>query len=317
MNNPGQNRLLTQTVDALADLDAWNIFKLSSRDGKCARSVAFTKGQRPSGEALAEIVSLARSILFPGYYGKSMVNQHTLKFQIGVNVEQFHKLLSGQILAGLSFCDADQEEPETDCYQQNFVLRERSEELSLRLTSKLPDIREVLLTDVVAAYNGDPAAKSFSEIISCYPVIKTLVNYRIAHELFLMDVPLIPRMLTEIAHSETGIDIHPGAAIGPYFTIDHGTGVVIGETCTIGTGVKLYQGVTLGAKSFPLDADGNPIKGIPRHPHLGDNVVVYANATVLGNIHIGDGCIIGANTWVMEDMAPNTRKYKKSNNKSF
>ena len=138
-----------------------------------------------------------------------------------------------------------------------------------------------------------------------------MTNYRIAHELHEMQVPLIPRMMTEMAHSETGIDIHPGAQIGEYFTIDHGTGVVIGATCIIGKHVKLYQGVTLGAKSFPLDKDGKPIKGIPRHPILEDNVVVYSNATVLGRITIGKSCVIGANTWVMEDMRPKTKKYKK------
>ena len=138
-----------------------------------------------------------------------------------------------------------------------------------------------------AAYNGDPAAESSAEIISCYPVIKALTNYRIAHELVILNVPLIPRMMTEMAHSETGIDIHPAATIGNYFTIDHGSGVVIGATCIIGNNVKLYQGVTLGAKSFPLDENGNPIKGIPRHPIIEDNVVVYANATILGRITIG------------------------------
>ena len=162
----------------------------------------------------------------------------------------------------------------------------------------------------MAAFNGDPAAKSTAEIISCYPVIKTLTNYRIAHELFKMEVPLIPRMLTEMAHSETGIDIHPGATIGEYFTIDHGTGVVIGETCVIGNNVKLYQGVTLGAKSFPLDDEGNPIKGIPRHPIIENNVVIYANATVLGRITIGDHCIVGANTWVLQDMKPGEAVYR-------
>ena len=126
-----------------------------------------------------------------------------------------------------------------------------------------------------------------------------------------MGVPLIPRMMTEMAHSETGIDIHPGATIGEYFTIDHGTGVVIGETCRIGRNVKLYQGVTLGAKSFPLDKDGNPIKGIPRHPIIGDNVIIYANATILGRITIGSGCVVGANVWVTRDMKPNSRKYKQ------
>jgi serine O-acetyltransferase len=168
----------------------------------------------------------------------------------------------------------------------------------------LPELRKTLATDVVAAYNGDPAAKSYGEIISCYPVIKVLTNHRIAHKLLKLEVPLIPRILSEMAHSETGIDIHPGAQIGKYFTIDHGTGVVIGETCIIGNNVKLYQGVTLGAKSFPLDEDGNPIKGIARHPILEDNVIVYSNATILGRIRIGKGAIIGGNIWVTEDVNP-------------
>ena len=188
----------------------------------------------------------------------------------------------------------------------------KSKEIAYKLIEKLPDIRHTLGTDVTAAYNGDPAAKSYTEILSCYPVIKTLTNYRIAHELFKLGVPLIPRMMTEMAHSETGIDIHPGATIGNYFTIDHGTGVVIGETCIIGNNVKIYQGVTLGAKSFPLDEHGNPIKGIPRHPVIEDNVVIYANATVLGRITIGKDCVVGANTWVLEDMAPQTHKYNKA-----
>ena len=180
------------------------------------------------------------------------------------------------------------------------------------MIERLPKIRKILGTDVIAAYNGDPAADNCSEIISCYPVIKALTNYRLAHELVLLDVPLIPRIITEMAHSETGIDIHPSAQIGSHFTIDHGTGVVIGATCIIGKNVKLYQGVTLGAKSFPLDDKGNPIKGIPRHPILEDDVIVYSNATILGRITIGRGCIVGANIWVTEDMKPETRKYKKS-----
>ena len=179
------------------------------------------------------------------------------------------------------------------------------------MITRLPHIRKVLATDVEAAYNGDPAAESFSEIISCYPVIKALTNYRIAHELVKLGVPLIPRIMTEMAHSETGIDIHPGAQIGHHFTIDHGTGVVIGATCIIGNYVKLYQGVTLGAKSFPLDSDGNPIKGIPRHPIIGDNVVIYANATLLGRINVGSGCVVGANVWLTEDMEEGTIKVKK------
>lgn len=172
---------------------------------------------------------------------------------------------------------------------------------------RLDDISRSLQTDVEAAYNGDPAAKSRDEIICCYPVIKALVNYRVAHELLTMGVELIPRILTEMAHSETGIDIHPGAQIGDYFTIDHGTGVVIGETCIIGRNVKLYQGVTLGAKSFPLDKHGNPIKGIPRHPILEDDVIVYSNSTILGRITVGKGAIIGGNVWITQDVAPGAR----------
>ena len=160
---------------------------------------------------------------------------------------------------------------------------------------------------MVAAYNGDPAAKSYGEVIFCYPAIRAISNYRIAHALLRLDVPLIPRIITEMAHSETGIDIHPGATIGNYFTIDHGTGVVIGETAVIGHNVKLYQGVTLGAKSFPLDADGNPIKGIDRHPKIGNNVIIYANSTILGNIRVGDGAVIGGNIWVDKDVPPGAK----------
>ena len=177
-----------------------------------------------------------------------------------------------------------------------------ADDITEQFVEKLSKLREILTTDVIAAFNGDPAAKNHGEIISCYPVIKALTNYRVAHELLKLGVPLIPRMLTEMAHSETGIDIHPGAEIGESFTIDHGTGVVIGETCIIGKGVKLYQGVTLGARSFPLDEAGNPIKGIARHPILEDNVVVYSNATILGRITIGKGAVIGGNIWVTKDV---------------
>ncbi|MDD4760400.1 MAG: serine acetyltransferase, partial [Bacteroidaceae bacterium] len=185
--------------------------------------------------------------------------------------------------------------------------RSRAEDISGHIVSILPELRSVLETDVTAAYDGDPAATDKSEVISCYPVIKALINYRVAHELYKLQVPLIPRIMTEMAHSETGIDIHPGAEIGNYFTIDHGTGVVIGATCIIGNRVKLYQGVTLGAKSFPLDEKGNPIKGIPRHPVIEDDVIIYANATILGRITIGKGATIGGNIWVTEDVPAEAR----------
>lgn len=261
----------------------------------------------PSGEALSEIVQLARTIIFPGYYGQSSINRNTLPYHIGVSVERLHKRLCDQVLAGLCFADESEEGMQT-----REERRERAKAITNDIVARLPHLRKLLATDVEAAYNGDPAAVNFGEIISCYPVIKALVNYRLAHELHLLDVPLIPRMITELAHSETGIDIHPGAAIGHHFTIDHGTGVVIGATCIIGNNVKLYQGVTLGALSFPLDASGNPIKGIPRHPILEDNVIVYSNATILGRITVGKNSVIGASVWVTENVKPNSKLYKGS-----
>ena len=285
---------LTETIDRLADPQSLQGLFHQHRDGN----------PLPSSKRLEEIINLSRSILFPGYFGKSQVNIDTIQYQIGVNVEKLHRLLSEQILAGLCFsCGETKNIHCNEC-------KAEAERITTQLIAKFPELRRILGTDVTAAFNGDPAAKSTAEIISCYPVIKTLTNYRIAHELFVMGVPLIPRMMMEMAHSETGIDIHPGATIGSYFTIDHGTGVVIGETCVIGNNVKLYQGVTLGAKSFPLDEEGNPIKGIPRHPIIEDNVVIYANATVLGRITIGDHCVVGANTWVLQDMKPGEAIYK-------
>lgn len=259
----------------------------------------------PSGKVLHEIIELCRAILFPGFYGKSTVNHHTITYHIGVNIERMYNLLTEQIHAGLCF-DAKET---GDCACD--TKREKAIDLAGQFISRLPALREVLATDVEAAYNGDPAAESYGEIISCYPIIKALSNYRIAHELLLLGVPLIPRIITEMAHSETGIDIHPAARIGHHFTIDHGTGVVIGATCIIGNHVKLYQGVTLGAKSFPLDDDGHPIKGIPRHPILEDDVIVYSNATILGRITVGRGATVGGNIWVTEDVPAGTRLVQK------
>ena len=259
----------------------------------------------PSNDALNEIVQLARGILFPGYFGQSKVTQDTMKYHIGVALERFSRLLKKQVIAGLCFGIEDDEEISIE------EIRQKAKEITAEVVSRMPKIRAILATDVEAAFNGDPAATCFGEIISCYPVIRTLTNYRLAHELHVLGVPLIPRMISELAHSETGIDIHPAAEIGHHFTIDHGTGVVIGATCIIGNNVKLYQGVTLGALSFPLDEDGNPIKGIPRHPILRDDVIVYSNATVLGRITIGKGSVIGANEWVTTDVEPGGRKVRK------
>ena len=273
--------IITKAVDHLADINT--LSRLFDKDTRVFRM--------PSEHILAEVVSIARDIIFPYHYGETPVYSDTLKYYIGVRVDRLSRLIKEQIQISLEY-------EEDKCMNA----RIRAEEKTAKFVETLPELRRILTTDVVAAFNGDPAAKSNGEIIACYPVIKALTNYRIAHQLLMLGVPLIPRMLTEMAHSETGIDIHPGAQIGESFTIDHGTGVVIGETCVIGRNVKLYQGVTLGAKSFPLDENGNPIKGIPRHPILEDDVVIYSNATILGRITIGKGAVVGGNIWITHDV---------------
>ena len=270
---------LTETIEELSSAESLKGLFHQHRDGN----------PLPSGKALEEIISLSRSILFPGYFGNSSVNISTIKYHIGVRVEKLYEMLSEQILAGLCFANDCETETQAELQHQ----RAKAGVIAAKAIMEFPRLRKILATDVEAAYEGDPAAMSHGEIISCYPVIKAITNYRIAHVLHELGVPLIPRMMTELAHSETGIDINPEATIGKHFTIDHGTGV------------------TLGAKSFPLDKDGNPIKGIPRHPILENDVIVYANATILGRITIGEGCVVGANVWVTKDMKPKTKKYKK------
>jgi serine O-acetyltransferase len=282
--------MLTQAIDELSDSSSYKGLFHQHTDGN----------PLPSSQALQEIVELSRAILFPGFYGNSTVNRHTVTYHIGVNVERLYELLVEQVLAGLCFTDG-----ENCCYSQH--QRDEACGIATQFISALPELRRTLSTDVEAAYNGDPAAHSYGEVIFCYPSIRAICNYRLAHQLHLSGVPLIPRIITEMAHSETGIDIHPGAVIGSHFAIDHGTGVVIGETCIIGNNVKIYQGVTLGAKNFPLDEEGKPIKGIPRHPILEDDVIVYSNATILGRITIGKGATVGGNIWVTNDVPPGGR----------
>jgi serine O-acetyltransferase len=255
----------------------------------------------PSIEKMSQAVGLIREILFPGYFGRTSLRTDTTRHYIGVYIDELFEVLSEQILAGLCFT----------CENPEMVdMQERSkfaQGLASDFISFLPEIRRLLVTDVEAAYLGDPAANSRSEVIYCYPTIRAIINHRVGHQLLKLGVPLIPRIISEMGHSETGIDIHPGAQIGESFTIDHGTGVVIGSTCIIGNNVKLYQGVTLGAKSFPLDAEGNPIKGIPRHPIVEDNVIIYAQATILGRIRIGANSVIGGNVWVTSSLPPNSK----------
>ncbi len=220
---------------------------------------------------------------------------------MGVYLDELYELLSEEILAGMCFECTDNSANKVEKHSQE------AKKIALDFIEFLPEIRQKLVADVEATYLGDPAARNFGEVIFCYPAIRAITNHRVAHQLLKLKVPLIPRFISEMAHSETGIDIHPKAQIGEGFTIDHGTGVVIGSTCIIGNKVKLYQGVTLGAKSFPLDEDGNPIKGIPRHPIVEDNVVIYAGATILGRITVGKNSIIGGNVWVTRNVPENSR----------
>lgn len=260
----------------------------------------------PLTDRLVEIVGLCRSLLFPGYYGRGIVNAGSLKFRIGVDVEELYCKLTKQIAAGLAYSRYSQ-------YESKDALWSDAEKRAKDFVESLPEIRNVLAQDVLAHYRNDPAAHNQGEVIMCYPGLKAISSYRVAHRLVELDVPLIPRIITEMAHSETGIDINPEARIGEGFAIDHGTGVVIGATCIIGRHVTLYQGVTLGAKNFPQNEDGSLVKGIERHPILGDNVIVYANATILGRVTIGKGSIIGGNLWVVHDVPENTKLFYSEN----
>jgi len=250
----------------------------------------------PSVKRLSEIVETIRIIVFPGYFGDIITNSNSLKHYIAINLEKLELQLIDQIHKGICFND------ERDCVQST----EQAQQLALTFIDRLPEIKRLISTDVKATFDADPAARSYGEVIFCYPAIRTLLNHRIAHELLKLEIPILPRIISELAHSETGIDIHPGAQIGEYFSIDHGTGVVIGETCVIGNHVLIYQGVTLGAKRFTFDENGIPLN-IPRHPIIEDNVVIYANANVLGRITIGSNSIIGGNVWVTSNVPPNSK----------
>jgi serine O-acetyltransferase len=251
----------------------------------------------PSSICLNEVIEAIRSIVFPGYFGSSSVNDDSLMYHTGIGVEKIYNLLSQQIFDALFFQSGNIDMVQT---------REKAHNLTNIFLNKLPVIKHLLSTDVKAIFDSDPAAKSYGEVIFCYPAIKAIANYRIAHELFILNIPLIPRIISELAHSETGIEIHPGAKIGEYFSIDHGTGIVIGGTAIIGNHVMLYQGVTLGAKNFTLDNEGHPID-IPRHPILEDNVTVYSNSSILGRVTIGHGTIIGGNIWLAHSVPPYSR----------
>ena len=266
-----------------------------------SRSPSDARQLLPSRDAVVGIVEGLRSALFPGYFGDRELDDDSLRFHIGATLDRVRRELQEQIRRGL--CFVCQEPDPWRCPQ----CETHATTVAHVFLARLPEVRRLLGTDVQAAYNGDPAATSPEETVLCYPGILAITNYRLAHELSQLDVLLVPRMMTEYAHSITGIDIHPGTKIGEHFFIDHGTGVVIGETAVIGNRVRIYQGVTLGAKSLPLDEHGHPIKGNPRHPIVEDDVTIYSGATILGRITIGAGSIIGGNVWLTHNVPPNSR----------
>ena len=250
----------------------------------------------PEIDKVKRIVSLSKTIFFTDYFFKRQPEEQIRQYYIGVNMEELFSLLKEQIARSMLF-NSDEDEA---------VIPQRAVEFALHYIDRMPDVKRLLYSDVEAMFDNDPAATNYGEVIFCYPVVNAMTHYRIAHELHKLGIPVLPRIITELAHSKTGIDIHPGATIGDHFSIDHGTGVVIGETAIIGSHVTLYQGVTLGAKSFKYDADGNMIN-CPRHPILEDNVTVYSNSSILGRITIGHDSVGGGNIWLSHSIPPHSK----------
>lgn len=251
----------------------------------------------PSREALAGIVDKLKAVLFPMRLGPPDLRQESEDFFVAHHLDAALHALLEQATLELRYSRRHSAPDDADLHADALAATHR-------FAQSLPEIRRLLDSDVLAAYEGDPAARSVDEVLLCYPGVLAMVHHRLAHQLYVLGLPLLARIIAELAHGETGIDIHPGAQIGSGFFIDHGTGVVIGETAVIGQRVRIYQAVTLGARSFPTDANGHPHKGLPRHPVLEDDVVIYAGATILGRITVGCGAVIGGNVWVTEDVPP-------------
>jgi serine O-acetyltransferase len=267
-------------------------------DEECYNHVDFEP--IPSKDAVVNIINKFLEIVFPGFFSNEKLDPVNLRFNMGQCVTQFFSMLSEQVTNSVRH----------DCFRYELSCQECNEkghEIALKVLENVPLIRKILATDVRGAFDGDPAAKSYDEIIFSYPGIYAITVYRMAHELYHLNVPLLPRIMTEYAHSKTGIDIHPGAHINESFVIDHGTGVVIGETTDIGKNVRIYQGVTLGALSLPKDA-GKQLRGKKRHPTIEDDVIIYSGATILGgDTIIGARSVIGGNVWITESVPPDTR----------
>ncbi len=244
----------------------------------------------PSRGRIVQMLHRIRQVLFPGYFGRKALTEETVGYHLGNLLLRLGEDLTAQIESCLRYAGGLKGHADCD---------DAAADIARKFLRRIPAVRQMLVLDAQAAYDGDPAAKSIDEVIYCYPGFLAITVYRVAHELLVLGVPLMPRIMTEHAHSVTGVDIHPGAVIGKSFFIDHGTGVVVGETTRIGDNVKIYQGVTLGAMSFPKDERGRVIKGLQRHPTIEDNVTIYANATILGGgTVIGKGVTVGANTFM-------------------
>ena len=259
----------------------------------------------PKYEEIVAVVHDLMEVLYPGYRRREGLHRGNIGFYVGDLVDRLHDRLTQQIGRALRH-EAYRDGASDPCdHAEDYEALGQAK--TLLFLDRLPELREILATDVQAAFDGDPACKNTDEVIFCYPGLEAVTIQRLAHLLYELEIPFIPRMMAEWAHSRTGIDIHPGATIGPFFFIDHGTGVVIGETCHIGSHVKLYQGVTLGALSFPTDEAGNLVRDQKRHPTIEDRVVVYANATILGGeTTIGHDSVIGSSVWITKSVEPNT-----------
>ncbi|MGK5064084.1 serine O-acetyltransferase EpsC [Janthinobacterium sp. LB3P112] len=298
------------SIDPAAPADdtaQWNLGPLiqalrSSREDKHKIRHNGRVRELPSREALTTIVNGLSAALFPTHYGRPNLTDESIDYFVGDTLNTTLNRLSEQVRRGLLFSVPAGEEPHAA--SDDAALAQQARDITRAFAASLPDIRALLVSDVQAAYAGDPAATSVAEIMLCYPGTIAILYHRLAHRLHALGAPFLARLIADIAHTLTGIDIHPGAHIGASFFIDHGTGVVIGETAIIGQRVRLYQAVTLGAKRFPADASGVLIKGTPRHPIVEDDVVIYAGATVLGRITIGAGSTIGGNVWLTQSVPP-------------
>ena len=274
-----------------------NVALLSRVDAPEYKYIPLHQKPSPSVVRIQSLMNLLRSVIFPGFFDDVQeIRKESLPYYLGVYLEQIYDLLHEQIYYGLCF-----EKDDCAC-----SMKQKASDMAMAFINRIPHVKYLLSTDVKAILDGDPAAKSVSEIIFCYLAILAMLHQRVAHELYVQGIPVLPRIITEMAHSRTGIDIHPGACIGEYFSMDHGTGIVIGQTAIIGNHVRLYQGVTLGAKSFTLDDEGLPMD-VPRPPIIEDDVTIYSNASVLGRITIGKGSIIGGNIWLTHSVPPGSK----------